>query len=160
MFYLLSHERELLRQDSTSSLLLSSDECCSKRVVWQRTEAERVEELLPSPSESVLIYPSDECADYEIYGSVDNYILLDGTWQEARKIYNRSPYLKKFRSVRLTGVKRSEYLLRRNQKDGGLCTVEVVIEIMRREGKCIAADNLYQKFIEFQTLREKNILKR
>lgn len=160
MFYLLSHERELLRQDSTSSLVLSSDGESSKRVVWQRTETEMVESLLPSPSDSVLIYPADECTDFETHGSVDNYILLDGTWQEARKIYNRSPYLKKYRSVRLSGIKSSEYILRRNQKDGGLCTVEVVIEIMLREGKCIAADNLYQRFKEFQTSREKSVLKR
>lgn len=160
MFYLLSHERELQRQDSTSSLVLSGSEYSSARVVWQRVEVEKIESLLPSPSDSVLIYPTDDGEEFEPLGSIENYILLDGTWQEARKIYNRSPYLKKYQSVRLSDVKSSEYTLRRNQKDGGLCTAEVVIEILLREGKCAAAANLYQKFKEFQAARDINVLRR
>lgn len=160
MFYLLSHERELLRQNSTSSLVLTGDGYGSAKIIWHRTEIEKMESSLPHTNDAVLIYPTDDAEDFEDVGPVKNYILLDGTWQEARKIYNRSPYLKKYRSIRLSGVKSSEYILRRNQNGGGLCTAEVVIEILLVEGRCAAADNLYQKFKEFQKMKDINVLRR
>lgn len=46
----------------------------------------------------------------------DNYIVLDGTWKEAHKIYNISPYLKSLPTIKIEADQKSLYTLSRNQK--------------------------------------------
>ena len=52
------------------------------------------------------------------------------TWQEARKIFNKSPYLKNLPRAQIKPRQASQYQLRRNQPEGGLCTAECVVEIL------------------------------
>jgi len=53
------------------------------------------------------------------------FILLDGTWDEARKMFRKSPYLKKFSVLSLQPEQLSRYKLRRAQSEAHLCTAEV-----------------------------------
>jgi DTW domain-containing protein YfiP len=76
-------------------------------------------------------------------------VLIDATWQEARKIYNHSPYLRAAPRVVLEANTASSYRLRRNQPEGGLCTAECVIEILRKQGEDNAADRLEAAFTQF-----------
>lgn len=62
-------------------------------------------------------------------------VILDGTWQEARKMYRQSPYLKQASTCYLEQEAKSNYQLRRNQLEGGLCTVECVMAILKLMGK-------------------------
>ena len=80
---------------------------------------------------------------------ITRFILIDGTWHEARKIHQRSPYLQKVRRVGLTPTGKSRYTLRKNQKEACLCTAECVIEILRSVGDDAAADRLEDGFLAF-----------
>jgi DTW domain-containing protein YfiP len=72
-----------------------------------------------------LVFPSDDknisqkvC---EISQRLLYLVLIDATWQEARKMFNQSPYLKALPKVLLINSPKSIYPLRRNQIEGGLC---------------------------------------
>ena len=53
------------------------------------------------------------------------FILLDGTWDEARKMFRKSPYLQRFSVLSLHPEHLSRYRLRRAQSEAHLCTAEV-----------------------------------
>jgi DTW domain-containing protein YfiP len=53
------------------------------------------------------------------------FILLDGTWDEARKMFRKSPYLARFPVLSLQPEHLSRYRLRRAQSEAHLCTAEV-----------------------------------
>ena len=53
------------------------------------------------------------------------FILLDGTWDEARKMFRKSPYLQNLPVLSLHPEQLSRYQLRRSQSEAHLCTAEV-----------------------------------
>ncbi|MFC6978801.1 DTW domain-containing protein [Microbulbifer taiwanensis] len=144
---LLTHQRELDRKTNTGALALQLCGDLVERRVWARREPDRA--LLDSieRGEAALVYPTAEStpAPPEDFAQL---ILIDATWQEARKIYNHSPYLQTAPRVSLESAA-SSYRLRRNQPDGGLCTAECVIEILRSHGEDTAAERLEAAFMEF-----------
>lgn len=70
------------------------------------------------------------------------FILLDGTWAEARKIFARSPYLADLPVLSLRPEARSAYKLRRSRRDDHLCTVEVAALCLALAGEPVAAQTL------------------
>ncbi|RLV60233.1 DTW domain-containing protein [Parashewanella curva] len=76
-------------------------------------------------------------------------MVLDGTWQEARKIYNKSSYLKELPKVKIEPSSTSIYQLRRNQKPNGLCTAECVAELLKAKGSVMAAEKLQARLADF-----------
>jgi len=70
------------------------------------------------------------------------FILLDATWPEARKIFNKSPYLNQFPVLSLTPEQMSRYRLRRSRRDDHLCTSEVAALCLALAGDTLAAQTL------------------
>ena len=137
--YLLTHERELDRPTNTGTVVLSATNNVNgviERIVWSRVHPDQsLVETLACGSAG-LVYPSSEVEPVSECQVIplekcENFILLDATWQEARKMYNRSPYLKAANRVVLDPAHASRFRLRRNQKAYGLCTAECVVEILR-----------------------------
>jgi len=89
--------------------------------------------------------PIEKLEDYE------NIIIIDSTWQEAKKIYNHSPYLKNAPQFTLKTTNDSLYKLRANQPKGGLCTIECIIEVLRIKGRDKIASELSLKFEQFNS---------
>jgi DTW domain-containing protein YfiP len=54
-------------------------------------------------------------------------IVLDGTWRKAKLIWYKNPWLHTLRSVVLTGLPKSEYLIRASSIQGGVSTLEAVM---------------------------------
>ena len=79
----------------------------------------------------------------------DNFIIIDSTWQESRKIVNRSNYLKDAIKVSLKSSNPSQYQLRRNQISNGLCTAECAIELLKIKNEMCLSNKLTQIFQEF-----------
>ncbi|SDZ91282.1 tRNA-uridine aminocarboxypropyltransferase [Microbulbifer marinus] len=145
---LLTHERELDRKTNTGALALAHCGEIVERVAWARREPDTTLVDSVERGEAALVYPAADStpARLEDFAHV---ILIDATWQEARKIYNRSPYLQTAPRVAIAADSTSSYRLRRNQPEGGLCTAECVIEILRRNGEDAAADRLEAAFMQF-----------
>lgn len=74
---------------------------------------------------------------------------MDATWQEARKMLRQSTYLRAANKFTLPENTRSSFSLRRNQIEGGLCTVECIIEMCRLTGMAAEAAELEQVFTVF-----------
>lgn len=70
------------------------------------------------------------------------FILLDATWQEARKIFKKSPYLNHLPVLSLMPEQISRYRLRRSQKEDHLCTSEVAALCLSLAGETLAAQTL------------------
>jgi len=70
------------------------------------------------------------------------FILLDGTWAEARKMFGRSPYLDRLPVLSLQPVRRSVYQLRRSRRGDHLCTSEVAALCLALAGDYVAEQTL------------------
>lgn len=81
-------------------------------------------------NEALLMYPKNDSEQSNIE-EFENIIVLDETWQEAKKIYNKNAYLESAPKAILNTARISDYRLRRSQREGGLCTVECIIEILK-----------------------------
>jgi len=62
------------------------------------------------------------------------FILLDGTWAEARKMFHRSPYLERFPVLGLQGGEATRYRLRHASQDDQWCTSEVAARCLQLAG--------------------------
>lgn len=148
--YLLTHEREIHRPTNTGSIATAICGEVVQRVIWQRRHPDpEIVELIQA-GDAALVYPGTESGlSLKPVSAFETFILLDATWQEARKMYNRSPYFKGAERVSLDPGIESAYCLRRNQREGGLCTAECVIELLQAKGFGAVAENLREEFGRF-----------
>jgi len=70
------------------------------------------------------------------------FVLLDGTWSEARKIFRKSPYLNRFPVLSLQPEQLSRYRLRRSSHEHHFCTSEVAALCLALAGDLHAAQTL------------------
>lgn len=147
---LLTHFREFDKRSNTGQLVLEVLGSAAVQVRWDRINPpkELVEEI--EQGSVALVYPGPpvDGSDDDLSG-ITNFILIDGTWGQARHIHQRSPYLLKARRVSLKPEVLSRYNLRKNQKEAGLCTAECVIEVLRSVGRDDEADRLEERFLAF-----------
>jgi DTW domain-containing protein YfiP len=146
--YLLTHERELDRKSNTGQLALEPANSVVERVVWERVKPNQQLLKLIDTEQALLIYTKGDGQNAAIE-DFENIIIIDSTWQEALKIFNKSPYLKKMPRALLETPQNSQYKLRRNQPVGGLCTIECIIEILKAKGKDALAGQLALEFEQF-----------
>lgn len=165
---LLTHATELDRPTNTGQLVQAAADSIAvqvtgwqvRTVLWQRTAPDPT--LLQclqnaGPQSYVLLYPSatsagidaDVTTELAADARPDGYILLDATWQQAQKMYNQSPYLHPLPKWQLQSVQTSQYVLRRNQRQQGWCTAELIALLWRHLGAEAAASELTERFIRF-----------
>lgn len=155
---LLMHENELNRDTNTGRWLLAAMPS-SSRHIWQR-KAPCIEllKLLDNPNlVAYLLFPGEESVSVsrahrdtvEIKQKKPLFIVLDGTWQEAKKMLRKSAWLQALPLVHITPTTSSVYQLRRNQNEGHLCTLEVGAEVIRALGEEEQADRLMQFFTHY-----------
>ena len=70
------------------------------------------------------------------------FVLLDGTWAEARKMFGRSPCLDHLPVLSLQPDQASQYKLRRSRRDDHFCTSEVAALCLAIAGERVAAQTL------------------
>jgi len=74
------------------------------------------------------------------------FVLLDGTWTQARKMFSRSPYLHGLPRMAIAPHIPSAYLLRRQSCAAHLCTVEVAIALLEQIAEPTASSILQAYF--------------
>ncbi|TRN20738.1 DTW domain-containing protein [Vibrio furnissii] len=154
---LLMHDNERSRDTNTGRWLTAALPDC-QAFSWSRVEPNAaLKARIADPSHySVLVYPGepslhveDALAQARALHRKPHFILLDGTWQEAKKMERKSPWLKDLPRVALSPQQLSQYRLRRNQSDGHLCTLEVGCELLRALDEAPQADALAAFFAQF-----------
>ncbi|MBC8210270.1 MAG: DTW domain-containing protein [Gammaproteobacteria bacterium] len=146
---LLTHQRELKKSTNTGSLVVDVLADKAEVIVWHRKNpSPRLLDYIAQGS-TALLYPSNESLLISQSDDYQRYIIIDGTWQEAQKIFNRSPYLHDLPGVKIQLDGASAYNLRRNQRPDCLCTAECAIEALKARGLDDYACDLQSSFISY-----------
>lgn len=146
---LLTYSKEFEKRSNTGRLVVDVLGSAAEQVRWDRMNPppKLIEEI--EAGGVALVYPGAADENDGDLSGITQFIIIDSTWHEARKIHQRSPYLQKVRRICLRTGEKSEYNLRKNQKEACLCTAECVIEILRLAGKIAEAEELYERFLAF-----------
>ncbi|WP_432472451.1 tRNA-uridine aminocarboxypropyltransferase [Amphritea sp. HPY] len=138
LFCLLLHEKEWQRETNTGHLIKALLPQ-TRLFTWQRNQPDpELIALLQNPDfDPYLIFPADRPElSHRAVSTVSKgnkrplFLILDGTWKEARKIVRKSPYLDPLPLLSLTPQNLSRYSLRRNPDASHLCTAEIAIELL------------------------------
>ncbi len=78
------------------------------------------------------------------------FIMLDGTWSEARKMFRKSPWLDAFPVMSLNVSAPSRYTLREAHGEGQHCTAEVAAALLAQADDHAAASALLLHFEQFR----------
>lgn len=78
-----------------------------------------------------MLYPTKNALDIrllkpDIDNKQYNLVLIDGTWPQAKAIFNNSPILHNMQQVKLIVGGSSEYVIRTQPTEGCLSTLETV----------------------------------
>ncbi|GEQ15877.1 MULTISPECIES: tRNA-uridine aminocarboxypropyltransferase [Clostridium] len=156
--WILSTEREFRRPSNTARLLKLVNPDSTEFFLWERTKSPEklIEHINNNFFQTYILFPIDDDlqekdfinmnlsnnwnidhkqSKYEISYKTPAFILLDGTWKEAAKMFRRSEYLKNITKISLKPSYNSEYTLRKGASNGELCTVEAAIEILKLNGE-------------------------
>lgn len=79
------------------------------------------------------------------------FIMLDGTWNEARKMFRKSPYLDGLPVFSLDVSAKSSYVLRESPRADQHCTVEVAATLLEKSGDIRASKSMSALFELFRT---------
>lgn len=137
--WILSTEREFYRPSNTARLLKLINPDSTEIFLWERTK--KPEQLIKNINderyEAYLLFPVEDeeeqhrKVEYKNTGKVPAFILIDGTWKEARRILRKSDYLNKLPRISLKPNFKSQYDLRRGVTEGNLCTIEAASEVLK-----------------------------
>ena len=129
---------------------------------WSRTEVdENILALLADPQwQPFVVFPEEYVpvervvrdvpqAQLHAAGKRPLFVVLDGTWTEARKMFRKSAYLAHLPVLSLQPDDISRYRLRRSTREEHLCTAEVTALCLHLAADVSAAHALEQWFARF-----------
>ena len=169
-FFLLVHERELSRPTNTGHLVAQALPNTLQAVWMRRQPPINLLNEIQSQRPVYLAFPIDQTQTSTVPSlPLSNVllanvllanvllVLLDATWQEARKMVRQSPYLRQLPVLSLAPTRPSSYTLRRHQSPGHLSTAEAVTEVLAQSGDTIQSEmfaTYYHRFLtHFQASR-------
>ncbi len=145
-FWLITHDKEFDKPTNTGKLIqaMMPD---TRLFNWSRTAPdEQLVSLLDDPAyQPVLLFPAEYAVEVQsekpcwsrqaMDGRKVAFIIIDATWQQARKMYRQSPYLQNLDLLSLKPEEPSIYSLRRNRQSQHLCTAEVAAQALEQLGE-------------------------
>ncbi len=156
-FCLLMHEAEFRKPTNTGRLI--ADCFAPTRIYkWHRTEPDPsfLSHIANTHYQHWLVFPAEETDQasrikpFELtQGKTNSFILLDATWQQAAKMFRRSPYLNHLPILSLNPETLSQYSLRRTSQSNHLCTAEIAVELLgmvKEPQNAVILDDYFQVF--------------
>jgi len=158
-FWILSSERELYRPSNTARLLKIINPESTQIFLWERTKSpeQLIKNINSDEYEVFVLFPAENeeleqrKVQFDASGKIPAFIILDGTWKEARKIFRKSDFLNRLPIISIEANRASNYDLRRGAAQGNLCTIEAAIEILKMNGEMDPArvvDGYYNLFLK------------
>lgn len=148
-FFLLMHHNEAFKPTNTGRLI---EDCIAdtRRFEWSRTEPSDalISAITDESIDPYIVFPEGEGYEGRMVDYVPKagkrpvFILLDGTWRQARRMFRLSRYLDYLPVIQPSVVVSSSYHLRKAAVDGQLCTAEVAALMLRQVGDDIGANVL------------------
>ena len=165
-FLLLMYDDEILKPSNTGRLIadLVPD---TFAYIWSRTEPNKnMLALVTDPKwQPIVIFPEEYAQAERVLTQAQTiqlannkrplFILLDGTWAQAKKMFRKSPYLDNLPVLSFSPEKLSQYLVRKATKDNQLATAEVASLVLASIGEQANADLLA---LFFSTFKENYLL--
>ena len=166
-FLLLMYDDEILKPSNTGRLIadLIVD---TEAYIWSRTQPNpAMLRLLNDPKWfPMVVFPAEYAEENReliaqhalpalIADKQPLFILLDGTWAQAKKMFRKSPYLNSFPVLSFSPEKLSEYLVRKATKDNQLATAEVASLVLESLGEF---NNAKVMNLLFNTFKENYLL--
>ncbi|QYJ99773.1 tRNA-uridine aminocarboxypropyltransferase [Shewanella psychrotolerans] len=162
-FLLIMYDDEVLKPSNSGRLIadLIPD---THAYIWSRNYANRkLLQLLSDPSyQPYLVFPGAYAApDQQVVDAISQqsaneqqskrplFILLDGSWREAIKMFNKSPYLHHLPMLSFTPETAARYGLRKGSRDFQLGTAEVAALALGCAGEVNNAASLNMWFSLF-----------
>ncbi|WP_249976164.1 tRNA-uridine aminocarboxypropyltransferase [Vreelandella olivaria] len=160
--WLLTHPLEHYKPTNTGRLI--GDVLAQTRVFsWYRTAPDvQLAALLEDPRYAPFVIFPDDQPDYAdrvvdigaVHAAkrqprIPVFVVLDGTWRQARRMFRKSPYLDTLPVLPLRTERETRYRLRKPASKAHLCTAEVAIELLRQSGDEAAAGALDDYFDVF-----------
>ena len=138
-FWILSSEREFYRPSNTARLLKLINPDSTEIFLWERTKSpeQLIKNISMEKYSAFILFPAENeelekrKVPFVLTDQIPAFIILDGTWKEARKIFRKSDFLKSLPIVSIEPNYVSSYDLRRGAAEGNLCTIEAAIEILK-----------------------------
>jgi len=167
-FLLLMYDDEILKPSNTGRLIADFIPD-TQAYIWSRTEPnKKMLTFLKDPRwYPIIIFPEEYAQmDRSIittsgtsFTGIKNkrplFILLDGTWAQAKKMFRKSPYLDNYPVLSFSPEKLSEYLMRKATKENQLATAEVASLTLDWLGE---SENAKLLTLLFSTFRENYLL--
>lgn len=145
-FLLLVSDSEIFKPSNTGRLIADSIKN-TEVYLWSRTEPdERLIQTLSNPELFPIVVFPDEYVDSKdrvitnlateihLENKQPVFVVLDGSWREARRMFRRSPYLDSLPVLSVNPQKISEYLMRKSQNEQHLSTAEVSALVLKQAG--------------------------
>ena len=157
--FLPDHVRRRAAQANNTGRLIADILPDTQAFLWSRTEIDPA--LLAAINDPArqpyVVFPASYAdAERPVFsqlpagGKPPLFIMLDGTWAEARKMFRKSPYLNQFPVFSLNVDAASDYQLREASRAEQHCTAEVAAALLQQAGDLPAADGLNQHFRYFR----------
>ncbi|GKQ21033.1 DTW domain-containing protein [Klebsiella michiganensis] len=126
---------------------------------WSRTEPPQalLDLVADAQYQPMVVFPASyagperQVLDSPLPGKPPLFIMLDGTWPEARKMFRKSPWLDALPMISVDLSRISAYHLREAHAEGQYCTAEVAIALLDLAGDKNAATALGEHFSVFRT---------
>lgn len=142
-FWILSSAREFYRPSNTARLLKLINPESTEIFLWERTKSpsELIKNISKNEYTTFVLFPAENeelekrKVKFKITEKTPAFIILDGTWKEARRIFRKSDFLKDLPIVSIESKTASKYDLRRGADEGNLCTIEAAIDILKMNGE-------------------------
>ena len=154
-FFIITSEKEFIRPSNSAKLFKFSNDSNVHLIKWERNICDKkIEKLIQNKENICLVDPIEN--EYNVDITINrteeklNFILIDGTWKESSKIYRKSDYLHKIPVLFIKNLNNSEYELRNGTFEGGVCTLEIIIEILNRIGESESGEKLNLYFKKFK----------
>lgn len=155
-FWLLTHRKELYKPTNTGRLIVDTIRD-SEVFPWSRTEpdAEFLDQLHDPGFDPYIVFPEGEGYEERMVefehkpGRKPVFIILDGTWRQARRIFRQSEYLQGVPVIQPKTQRKTRYNLRKPNEEHHLCTAEVAAVMLAQMGDQASADLLDAYFDVF-----------
>lgn len=152
-FWLLMHHNEFYKPSNTGRLILQSFPSAGVSE-WQRLSMTvEFEALLQQrPGDACLVFPEAPDYSHRMVRDVSDlsarplFIIPDGTWRQARRIFRHSAYLQDLPVIEPEVLQHSRYFLRKSDTEHHLCTAEVAVALLEQLGDREGAEVLIHNF--------------
>jgi DTW domain-containing protein len=163
-FLLLMYDDEILKPSNTGRLIADLVPN-TFAYIWSRTEPNNdMLALLNDPQwQPIVIFPAEYSQPERLVNKDNNpilgkkplFILLDGSWAQAKKMFRKSPYLDNLPVLSFSPENISRYLVRKAVKDNQLATAEVAALALEYIGE---TKNAAQLELLFEVFKENYLL--